>query len=118
MDFLVKPTTAERPPALVVAVRRATSMPSLLKTDVEDLTDDRAPCAIFVDSLKMHRAATVHFNLRTWLCLEARKKNKPLHLDDTTAFSKDHLPLVVTDPGRPDASRRLGLWSKNDQARD
>ncbi|KAJ8605568.1 hypothetical protein CTAYLR_000147 [Chrysophaeum taylorii] len=90
-DVLVVPIVEHLHWSLAVVCNPA----KLLKTDVEDLTDDRAPCVIFMDSLKMHRAATVHFNLRTWLCLEARKKNKPLHLDDTTAFSKDHLPLAT-----------------------
>lgn len=81
-------------PALLLAAHASTA-------EANDLAEDEAerevPCIVFMDSLKMHKANTIHFNLRTWLCLEADKKKKAVGPDKTCnhAFTKSALPIVT-----------------------
>lgn len=81
-------------PALLLASKAGAGAANDL---AEDEDEREVPCIVFMDSLKMHKANTIHFNLRTWLCLEADKKKKAVAPDKTSshAFTKSALPIVT-----------------------
>lgn len=95
--FLLVPIVERLHWSLAVVCNPAKLLVDNVTDLIEEDEDDEVPCIVFMDSLKMHAASTVHFNLRTWLCLEAdsKKKSVPEAYRKNNSLTKDALPLVA-----------------------